>query len=552
MSQKTQEELNALRELRRRARARESLHSFCLNVEIPTLMYPAGGPMKPDEDILGPARDLMEAHHALICDTLQRCMTTFEGRCMIFAPPGVAKSMYTSVLAPAWYMGNNPKARLILLTYAAELAETQSSRIQEVVRQEHFRGLFFEAPELANEAVGKWKMTNDAEFLAIGIGGAVTGNRANGLIVDDPVKGAEQADSEKERKTTRKSFESDCKTRLLPGAWIAFIMTRWSEQDLAGEILPDDYDGRSGPVLCKDGKVWEILNLQAKCERADDPLGRQLGEYIWPSFYPPTHWKQFEEAQGPEAARTWASLFQQRPTPQGDGRFTMEMLQSTLYEPGTAPLRLAKVGAGDYAVTPGKNDFTELGIFGVDVNGILWELDWWHKQCDTGEGAEETLNMIAKHRIPMWFNEGGVIDKTMGPMIRLRMRQRAAGDLTTDDKGNSIRLPPDRRCIADLRQLPSISDKKDKVSTFKGLVCAGMVRFRKGANTQRIFQQLLAGPAGRYDDAHDVCGLIGRAVDQFPMAFPEPEPEAEDIKQFSAEWLEYEAPISKQKYRLCI
>lgn len=548
MSVVGQEVRNALREMKRRARARESLHSFCLNVEIPTLMYPPSGPMCPDEDILGPARDFMEHHHALICDVLERCMTTFEGRCMIFAPPGTAKSMYTSVLAPAWYMGLHPMCRLILLTYAAELAETQSERIQDVVKQERYRKLYAEEPRLANEAVGNWALTTGSEMLAIGIGGAVTGNRANGLIVDDPVKGAEQADSEKERKTTLKAYESDCKTRLLPGAWIAFIMTRWSEQDLAGEILPDDYDGRSGPVLCKDGKVWEILNLQAKCERIDDPLGRKPGEYIWPSFYPPTHWQQFEFAKGPEAARTWSSLFQQRPTPQGDGRFTMEMLTSTLYQEGTAPLRLAKVGAGDYAVTPGKNDFTELGIFGVDVNGVLWETDWWHEQCDTGKGAEMTLDMIARHRIPMWFNEGGVIDKTMGPMIRLRMRQRAAGDLMEDGS----RKPPDRRCIADMRALPSVASKNDKVATFKGLVCAGMVRFRDNANTQRIFQQLLAGTAGRNDDAHDVCGLIGRAVDQFPIAFPEPEPELPEIKAFSAEWLEWEEKANPNKYRLCI
>lgn len=549
MSVPGQEVRNAIRELKRRARAREHLHSFCLSVEIPTLTYPPSGPLCPDEDILGPARIMMEPHHALICDVLERCMTTYEGRCMIFAPPGVAKSMYTSVLAPAWYMGLHPKTRLILLSYMGDVAEMQSIRVQEVCRQEHYRKLYSEAPTLESEAAGHWGLTNGSDLRAVGVGGAVTSHRANGLIVDDPVKGAEQADSEKERKTTLKSYNSDCMTRLLPGAWIAFIMTRWSEQDLAGEILPDGYDGQSGQVLCKDGKVWEILNLQAKCERHDDPLGRKPGEYIWPSFYPESHWHQFEHAKGPEAARTWSSLCQQRPVPVGDGRFTMEALEATLYQEGTAPLRLAKVGAGDYAVTPGKNDFTELGVFGKDVNGVLWEVDWWHKQCDSGEGAEETLNHIARHRIPMWFNEGGVIDKTMGPLLRLRMRQRAAGDI---DLVNGDRKAPDRRCIADLRALPSISSKNDKVSTFKGLVTSGMIKFRDNANSRRIFGQLLAGAAGRYDDAMDVCGLIGRAVDQFPMSFPEPEPEREEIKPMTAEWLEYEEKVNPNKYRLCM
>jgi hypothetical protein len=550
MSSVRQEVANALREMKRRARARESLHSFCLNVQIPTV---ATDPPCPDEDLFGSARELMELHHALICDVLQRCMTTYEGRCMIFAPPGTAKSMYTSVMAPAWYMGLTPGCRLILLSYASDIAELQSGRIQDVVRQDRYRLLYAEEPRLASEAVGNWETTTKCEVLAVGIGGAVTGNRANGLIVDDPVKGAEQADSDKERKTTLKSYNSDCLTRLLPGAWIAFIMTRWSEQDLAGSILPDDYDGRSGPVLCKDGKTWEVLNLQAKCERHDDPLGRQIGEYIWPSYYKASHWQQFEFATGSEAARTWSSLMQGRPAPAGDETLTMEDLNATLYKPGTAPLRLAKVGAGDYAVTPGKNDFTELGVFGKDVNGVMWEVDWWHKQCDTGKGAEETLNMISRHRIPMWFNEGGVIDKAMKPLLNLRMRARAAGDLVMNEETGLVeRKPPDFRCVADFRVLPSTSSKTDRIATFKGLVKAGLIRFREGANTQRIFQQLLAGTAGRNDDAMDVCSLIGRAADQFPVVFPEPEPETADIKAFSSQWLEYEAPVDQNKYRLCI
>jgi hypothetical protein len=536
----------ALRELKRRARARESLHSFALNIEIPTVTYPNTGPLCPDEDILGPARDYMARHHALILDVLQRCMSTPFGRCMIFAPPGTAKSMYTSVIAPAWEMGRKPKTRIILTSYGDDLAEKQSGRIHDIVSQERYRNLWPEAPRLASKAVGDWSLTNGSEMLAKGITGGITGNRANGLIVDDPIAGREEADSEAMRKKIKDAYNDDAKTRLLEAGWIAFIMTRWHEQDLAGSILPDDYDGRSGFIKCKDGAIWEVLNLQAKCERHDDPLGRQPGEYIWPEYYTPQHWQQFEFS---DDQRGWDSLYQQRPAPRGDGRFTMEMLESTYYDPGRQPARLTYVGAGDYAVTPGKNDFTELGVFGVDVNGVLWEVDWWHEQCDTGKSADETLNMISRWRIRMWFNEGGPIDKAMGPLLNLRMRQRASG-MDFDEEGN--RKAPDHRVLADIRVLTSSSSKTDKIATFKGLVNAGMVRFRKGANSKRIFGQLIAGTAGRHDDAHDVCGLIGRAIDQVPRTFPAPEPAAADIKPMTVEWLEYEEPQNPRKYRLCI
>src|SRR6185369_5144082 len=416
MSAVSAEVAAGLREMKRRARCRESLHSFALSIEIPTVTYPNTGPLCPDEDIMGPARDYMARHHALILDVLQRCMSTPFGRCMIFAPPGTAKSMYTSVIAPAWEMGRKPKTRIILTSYGDDLAEKQSGRIHDIVNQERYRNLWLENPRLASHAVGDWSMTNGSEMLAKGITGGITGNRANGLIVDDPIAGREEADSEAMRKKIKDAYNDDAKTRLLEGGWIAFIMTRWHEQDLAGSILPDDYDGRSGFIKCKDGATWEVLNLQAKCERVDDPLGRQPGEYLWPEYYSTQHWQQFELA---DDQRGWDSLYQQRPAPRGDGRFTMEMLNSTLYQPGTQPARLSYVGAGDYAVTPGKNDFTELGCFGADVNGVLWEVDWWSKQCDTGVSADATLDMIARWRIPIWFNEGGPIDKAMGPLINL-------------------------------------------------------------------------------------------------------------------------------------
>lgn len=92
--------------------------------------------------------------------------------------------------------------------------------------------------------------------------------------------------------------------------------TRWHEDDLAGRLLPKGYDGRSGMVQCTDGRMWEVINIPAMCERTDDPLGRQIGEYLWPEWFDASHWAPFQ-AQ----SRTWASLFQQRPRPDDGGVF---------------------------------------------------------------------------------------------------------------------------------------------------------------------------------------------------------------------------------------
>lgn len=777
-----------MRELRRRARARESLHTYALSVDIPTAPFEAPCP---DEELLGPAELLMEKHHSAMLSAMQRCVLKpgGYGRLMMFLPPGSAKSLYTSTVLPTWYMAKFPGSRIIVTSYGDKLAERHSRRSHLIVTQQKYKDLWIDQPGLDRDAAGDWSLTNKSESLAMSLTGGMTGNRANGLIVDDPVKGREQADSELERQTTLNAYEDDAKSRLLPGAWVIIIMcmtgdtpvlmadgtekllrdirpgdlvtsydegkmvaarvlnwknqgrddvfaietesgkilranarhpflverngerswvrvrdlrigdrmvtvdgtgkpapsavsqsaprgcaeattinadgltgsdrrltipprdvrhgsntatesaapithrsctlrmgvalsvenlpettsvltgaessasitttqpdacedcsattaisssgtgsesapcgeprptfsttkirdirphsredvfdiqvertenfiangcvshnTRWHEQDLAGSILPDDYDGRSGVIRCKDGMDWEVLNIPAKCERDDDPLGRKPGEYLWTSFYGENHWKMYEDAAGPESARRWASLYQQRPSPQGSGRFNESMFD--FYDPDELPPlnQLTPVGASDHAVTSGKNDFTEAGVFGVDTRGDLWELDWWHAQCDTGEATEKVLDFIKKWRIAMWFNEGGVIDKAMRPLFNRRQRER--------------------KIYCDFRSIPSMQDKVAKCSSFQGRAATGTVHFRNNANSRRVVAQLVALPAGRYDDAADVCGLIGRAIDQFHVPRLHVPPERKILKPFTAEWLEHEEKAEKRpRYR---
>lgn len=524
---------NAAAELLRRKRCRESLHAFALSIDIPTVPTPA---MCPDESLVGPSANLMALHHAAILGVLERTMLRPFGRCLIMAPPGSAKSTYTSCVAPAWFMGKFPGAQIILTSYASTLAEKQSRRAQSIVKQEKYRQLWPEGPTLEKDSVKEWALSNKSEMMASGLLGGITGNRADGAIVDDPVSGREDADSEPMRKKTLDAYQDDLLSRLKPGAWLAFIMTRWHEQDLMGSILPDDYKGESGMVLCKDGLMWEVLNIPAKAERTDDPLGRKIGEYLWPEYMPAAHWQMSENATGPEAARKWASLYQQRPSPQGSGRFTREMIN--LYVAGELPVHLSYIGVGDYAVTAGGNDFTELAVGGVDSDDNLWFVDWWYEQCDTGKSVEETLNMAVRWKsrmsprgVPVWYNEGGVIDKAVRPSMNRRQR--------------------DRKIYFDLRSIPSMQDKVAKVQSFIARASVGKVYMPKNAPwTERAILQLLALPAGRHDDAADVLGLFGRAIDQFAPAQLPPAEKPNGIRPFTQAWLEYEEqPAAQVRFR---
>lgn len=535
-----------VRELKRRARSRESLHSFALNVQIPTV---PGEPMCPDEDLLGPAANFMARHHAAILATIQRTIERPMGRCIIMAPPGSAKSLY-AILGVAWAMGKFPGQRFIYTSYAGNLAEKQSRRAQQIAEQPAYRQLWPGDPVITKDAAAEWHLRhggspNPSEMLAMGLMGGLTGNRANGWVIDDPVAGREEADSETTRQKIYDAYKDDLLTRCLPNAWGVLILTRWHEDDLAGRILPPEYKGESGMVRGTDGLEWEVLNIPAKAERDDDPLGRRAGEYLWPEYYPPEHWAMFEQADGTEAARTWSSLYQQHPTPQGSGRFHESMFD--YYNDGEQPPYMIYVGAGDYAVTEGKNDYTELGIFGICPKGDLWEVEWFADRVDTGRSANVTLDMCTRWKVGMFFNEGGVIDKAMSPLFNILRNQRRT------------ETPP-RPCFTDIRTVPSMADKVAKCSSFQGRAASGgqradgtwrpgSVHFRNNANSRRVVAQLCALPAGRYDDGADVCGNIGRGMDQFPIAIaPMALAKPTGPKPFTGAWVE-SADEEKPKVR---
>lgn len=289
--------------------------------------------MKEDDtnELFKPIESRVALHHFKMMDALQRTITRGDGRLMLFMPPGTAKSTYTDVVAPTWAMGKWPGHRVILASYATGIAAKQSRKARSVCRQKRYGAIWTEAPQLLDDqrAVDEWSLTNGSEFMAAGLLAGITGNRANGVIIDDPVANREQADSPTIREKVYAEYVDTALTRLLPKGYVILIMTRWHEEDLAGSILPENYAGESGMIECRDGQTWEVLCFPAKCESETDPLGRQIGEYIWPEFYSPRHWHTWE--MNPRAQRTWNALYQQRPAPFEGVHFNLEMFKR--YDP---------------------------------------------------------------------------------------------------------------------------------------------------------------------------------------------------------------------------
>lgn len=511
----------AATELLRRRRARQSLVAFSQAITIP------GAPMSddPDEWLFKPIETSVAHHHRVVMEAVQRCIETDSGRLLIFAPPGSAKSTYVSVVTPPWAMARQPGYKVILTSYAATPAERQSKRCRAICGTQDYASIWPEPVRLrsGSTAVNEWELSNDSGLLAAGIMGAVTSARADLLIIDDPVAGREEADSETIRNKTRQAYDDDLMTRLKPKASVILIQTRWHMDDLAGSILPEDYKGQSGPVLGRDGQVWEVLNIPAQAEHADDPLGRDVGEYLWREWFDDRHWANYQGN-----ARTWASLYQQRPQPDNGGQFERDWIQ--WYDEHELPKRLRKYGASDMAVTEKSlktnPDFSEHGVWGLDEDGHLWGLDWWHGQKAPDVTINAQCDLIKEHKPIEWFDEAGVIRRAVEPLRNKIMAERNA--------------------FVTMTYLTSSQDKIARLASFRGRSSARTVHLpRNQPWAKRLADQLCAFPFARYDDAVDVCGNIGRALDEMANAEKAPagakrhtdrdrKPEAP--KPFTEEW----------------
>lgn len=491
----------AARELLRRRRARESLVSYAQAIDIP------GAPVSddPDEWLFKPVETQMAAHHRLFLREAQECIEKPYGRLMIFASPGSAKTTYSSVVAPTWAMGKWPGFKVVSLSYSSVPTDRNSRRCQQICRSPEYQAIWEgkAAMRRGSLAVNEWSLENDSTMLASGILGSITSARADLGIIDDPVSGREDADSEVVRRKIRQAYEDDFLTRLKPGASIILIMTRWHEDDLAGSILPADYKGESGDILCRDGQVWRVVCLPAEAERLDDPLGRKPGQMLWPEWFSDRHWNIYRGN-----ARTWSALYQQRPAPETGGQF--EKGDFKRYR--DTPKGLSWYMSGDYAVTEKSisdhPDFTQIGAFGVNHDADIYCEDGWGGQDAPDETADRTVAMVKRFKPIEMLIEAGVIFNAMNGLLMRKLRLARAPVV--------------------IEKMTSSQDKIAKAAAFRAWAKSGKVWVKEGSWGDALIAELCSFPYGRYDDRVDMCGQIGRRVDEL---YAPKEPEEEKRKK---------------------
>ena len=240
-------------------------------------------------------------HHRLLISELEWLWRTPGARLAIFMPPGSAKSTYTSQLFPAWAMAQGKPVNVIGASHSASLAEDFSRRVQAYI-EENQKVLGY---GLERQNAELWSTSNGCHYRAAGVGGAITGFRADLAIIDDPVKSRKDAESVILRDDAWNWFTADLLTRARPGMRIVVVQTRWHQDDLGGRLLESQPD------------LWRVVNLPATALE-NDPLGRQPGELLWqddPTYpYGDLLRERKAEYEKNGAMRDWAALYEQRPT----------------------------------------------------------------------------------------------------------------------------------------------------------------------------------------------------------------------------------------------
>lgn len=282
------------------------------------------------EIALAPLQQVPAAHHRLLIAKLEAVARGEIQRLMVFMPPGSAKSTYASVLFPAWFLAQGPNRSIIAASHTADLADAFSRRVQAMVR-EH-RDLLGYA--MNNEAATLWMTDNGGQYKAAGVGGPITGFRADVAIIDDPVKSRADAESPTYRDRAYAWFQADLVTRLKPGAPVVVIQTRWHMDDLSGRLLQDNAEG------------WDVLNLPAMAGD-NDALGRAPGQPLWADDPKYPYGAELLRIQREAGERDWWSLYQQSPRTLTGSIFKVAMIPTH----DAAPAGLRPVRAWDLAAT---------------------------------------------------------------------------------------------------------------------------------------------------------------------------------------------------------
>lgn len=236
-------------------------------------------------------------HLKLIGKEIALAIAAGHGRLIVNLPPRHGKSYLCSKWTPIWFLDNWPHKKVIMTSYGDDHAQTWGRAV---------RDEFESNPKLITKlredvkSVGTFYTQQGGMMISAGVGGKILGKGMDLGLIDDPFKNFSDVHSPVVRQGIVDWFESTFYTRREPGATIVIIMHRWHPDDLVGYLTKHH------------GDAWKVIRLPALAE-AGDPLGRKVGEALWPERIPAEEFKSVR-------ALEFQAMYQQNPPAEAAGR----------------------------------------------------------------------------------------------------------------------------------------------------------------------------------------------------------------------------------------
>lgn len=434
------------------------------------------------------SRYMVGRHHRVIAGVLERIVEGRTKRVIINCGPRHGKTELASKRFIAWFSALYPDLSLIFGTYNDTYAEDNGRAVRDIIQSPEHRFIFPEHALKEGSASAKRLETTKGGVLAfVGRGGSITGRGGHGIVIDDPIKDRQEADSKLVRDQLWTWFTQVVSTRkMTQDSWIMVIQTRWHEDDLVGR-LTDPTNPYYDP---EEAKLWEVIDLPALALE-NDVLGRKPGEALWPERFP----REFLLAQQRLDPRGFQALYQGRPSAEGGSFFRSQDIVT--YKQDELPKNLRIYVASDHAVSTQQNrDKTAMIPVGVDEDDNIWVLpDVFWRQSPADVTVDAMLNLMRNRKPLFWWAERGQITKSIGPFLRKRMSEEGV--------------------YCSMVEIVPVADKQTRAQSIQGRMAMHKVRFPEFAPWwPDARDQLLKFPHGAHDDFVDALAYIGLGLAQ--------------------------------------
>ena len=426
---------------------------------------------------------------------------------LVTMPPRHAKSTFSTVLFPAYFMAKNPTRYILSCSYNAMLAQDFGRQVRDRSSSVEVQQAFPDFKMASDSrAADVWRTELGGAYFGVGIGGTTTGRPANLLIVDDPVKSREDAESATQRNKIWDFYTAALSTRLQPdGLGQApsqiVILTRWHPDDLAGRLMRTA-DWKEGlwmhldyPAIKKEGGK----KVSRRLLPTDHPMYLDSGELskispakrtvseeneiaLWPERFPLEELKRRERLN----PRDFASLYQQKPYIEGGNILKSEWWKYYPEDLNPNTFQTLIIAADTAFKKTESADYSVAIVAGLTQDGDIYIVDVHRGRWDYPELRQRLIS------------------------INSTWRGRGLRALYVEDKASGQSILQDLRRESGIAVVPYkvATDKVSRVNSITPMIQGGRVFLPEKAPWLDSFvEECVAFPSGKHDDQVDSLSM---------------------------------------------